>query len=171
MPESVRPDRPRALKRNKIRGPVVPAGSEPMRNVSQIMERKGSQVVSVTRASPVLEAIRVMAEHHIGAVLVMEGDQLLGIVSERDYARKVILQGRSSHDTPVAVVMSSPVVCVGPHDSVAECMSIMTEKHIRHLPVVEGERVIGVVSIGDLVKELIEEQKQEISLLQQYIAG
>ena len=142
-----------------------------MRNVSQIMERKGSQVVSVTRASPVLEAIRVMAEHHIGAVLVMEGEQLLGILSERDYARKVILQGRSSHDTPVAVIMSSPVVCVGPHDSIAECMSIMTEKHIRHLPVIEGERVIGVVSIGDLVKELIEEQKQEISLLQQYIAG
>jgi len=142
-----------------------------MRNVSQIMERKGSQVVSVTRQSPVLEAIRVMAEHHIGAVLVMEGEQLLGIASERDYARKVILQGRSSHDTPVALIMSSPVVCVGPHDSVAECMSIMTEKHIRHLPVIEGERVIGVVSIGDLVKELIEEQKQEISLLQQYIAG
>jgi len=142
-----------------------------MRNVSQIIERKGSQVVSVSRQAPVLEAIRVMAEHHIGAVLVMEGAQLLGIASERDYARKVILQGRSSHDTPVAVIMSSPVVCVGPHDSVAECMSIMTEKHIRHLPVIEGERVIGVISIGDLVKELIEEQKQEISLLQQYIAG
>jgi CBS domain-containing protein len=142
-----------------------------MRNVSQIMERKGSQVVSVARQAPVLEAIRVMAEHHIGAVLVMEGEQLLGILSERDYARKVILQGRSSHDTAVAVIMSSPVVCVGPHDSVAECMSIMTEKHIRHLPVIDGERVIGVVSIGDLVKEVIEEQKQEISLLQQYIAG
>ena len=142
-----------------------------MRNVSQIIDRKGGQVVSVARQAPVLEAIRVMAEHHIGAVLVMEGDQLLGIVSERDYARKVILQGRSSHDTPVAVIMSSPVVCVGPHDSIAECMSIMTEKHIRHLPVVEGERVIGVISIGDLVKEMIEEQKQEISLLQQYIAG
>jgi CBS domain-containing protein len=142
-----------------------------MRNVSQIMERKGSQVVAVARQAPVLEAIRIMAEHHIGAVLVMEGDQLLGILSERDYARKVILQGRSSHDTAVAVIMSSPVVCVGPHDSVAECMSIMTEKHIRHLPVIDGERVIGVVSIGDLVKEVIEEQKQEISLLQQYIAG
>jgi CBS domain-containing protein len=142
-----------------------------MRNVSQIIDRKGSQVVSVARQAPVLEAIRVMAEHHIGAVLVMEGQQLLGIASERDYARKVILQGRSSHDTPVAVIMSSPVVCVGPHDSIAECMSIMTEKHIRHLPVIDGERVIGVVSIGDLVKELIEEQKAEISLLQQYIAG
>ena len=142
-----------------------------MRSVSQILDRKGSRVVSVTREAPVLEAIRVMAEHHIGAVLVMEGEQLIGIASERDYARKVILQGRSSSDTPVAVIMTSPVVCVGPHDTIAECMSIMTEKHIRHLPVIEGERVIGVVSIGDLVKELIEEQKQEISLLQQYIAG
>jgi len=142
-----------------------------MRNVSQIIGRKGSRVVSVAREAPVLEAIRVMAEHHIGAVLVMEGGQLIGIASERDYARKVILQGRSSHDTPVSVIMSSPVVCVGPHDSIAECMSIMTEKHIRHLPVIEGERVVGVISIGDLVKEMIEEQKQEISLLQQYIAG
>jgi CBS domain-containing protein len=142
-----------------------------MRNVSQIIGRKGSRVVSVSRDAPVLEAIRVMAEHHIGAVLVMEGGQLIGIVSERDYARKVILQGRSSHDTPVAVIMSSPVVCVSPQDSIAECMSIMTEKHIRHLPVIDGEQVVGVISIGDLVKETIEEQKQEISLLQQYIAG
>jgi CBS domain-containing protein len=142
-----------------------------MRNVSQIIGRKGSRVVSVTREAPVLEAIRVMAEHHIGAVLVMEGGQLIGIASERDYARKVILQGRSSHDTPVAVIMTSPVVCVTPQDTLAECMTIMTEKHIRHLPVIEGERVIGVISIGDLVKETMEEQKQEISLLQQYIAG
>ena len=142
-----------------------------MRNVSQIIGRKGARVVSVSREAPVLEAIRVMAEHHIGAVLVMEGGQLIGIASERDYARKVILQGRSSHDTPVAVIMTSPVVCVTPQDTLAECMTIMTEKHIRHLPVIEGERVIGVISIGDLVKETIEEQKQEISLLQQYIAG
>jgi CBS domain-containing protein len=142
-----------------------------MRNVSQIIGRKGSRVVSVSREAPVLEAIRVMAEHHIGAVLVMEGGQLIGIASERDYARKVILQGRSSHDTPVAVIMTSPVVCVTPQDSIAECMAIMTEKHIRHLPVIDGEQVVGVISIGDLVKETIEEQKQEISLLQQYIAG
>jgi CBS domain-containing protein len=142
-----------------------------MRNVSQIIGRKGSRVVSVTREAPVLEAIRVMAEHHIGAVLVMEGGQLIGIASERDYARKVILQGRSSAETPVAVIMTSPVVCVSPQDTLAECMSIMTEKHIRHLPVIDGEQVVGVISIGDLVKETIEEQKQEISLLQQYIAG
>jgi len=109
-----------------------------MRNVSQIMERKGSQVVSVTRQAPVLEAIRVMAEHHIGAVLVMEGGQLLGIARAPDYAPQVLPHGRPPPRPPVSVIPSSPVVCVGPHDSIAECMSIMTEKHIRHLPVVVG---------------------------------
>ena len=142
-----------------------------MRNVSQILERKGSRVVSVAGQAPVLEAIRLMAEHHIGAVLVMRGEELIGIASERDYARKVILQGRSSSDTPVATIMSSPVVCVSPQETVADCMSIMTERHIRHLPVMDEGRVSGIVSIGDLVKELIAEQKQEISYLQQYITS
>jgi CBS domain-containing protein len=142
-----------------------------MRNVSQILERKGGRVVTVGKEAPVLEAIRLMAEHHIGAVLVMQGDELMGIASERDYARKVILQGRSSSDTPVSLIMSTPVICVTPADSVTDCMSIMTERHIRHLPVLEGSRLVGVVSIGDLVKELIEEQKQEISYLQQYISS
>lgn len=142
-----------------------------MKNVSQILERKGDRVVSVGREAPVLEAVRLMAEHHIGAVLVMEGAQLLGIASERDYARKVVLQGRSSSDTPVHAIMSAPVVCVGPADSVNDCMAIMTERHIRHLPVIDGGRLAGIVSIGDLVKEVIEDQKQEISYLQQYIAG
>ena len=142
-----------------------------MRNVSHILERKGSRVVSLTREQPVLEAVRLMAEHHIGAVLVMQGDDLIGIASERDYARKVVLQGRSSSDTPVGAIMSAPVICVTPADSVNDCMSIMSERHIRHLPVFEGRQVIGVISIGDLVKELIEEQKQEISYLQQYIAS
>jgi CBS domain-containing protein len=142
-----------------------------MRNVSHILERKGSRIVSVAGQAPVLEAIRLMAEHHIGAVLVMRGTELIGIASERDYARKVILQGRSSSDTPVATIMSSPVVCVGPQHSIADCMSIMTEKHIRHLPVMDEGQVTGIVSIGDLVKELIAEQKQEISYLQQYITS
>jgi CBS domain-containing protein len=142
-----------------------------MRNASQILERKGDRVVSVGREAPVLEAIRLMAEHHIGAVLVIDDGQLLGIASERDYARKVVLQGRSSSDTPVHAIMSAPVVCVGPQDTVADCMAIMTERHIRHLPVIDGGRLAGILSIGDLVKELIEEQKQEISYLQQYIAG
>ena len=142
-----------------------------MRNASQILERKGDRVVSVGREAPVLEAIRLMAEHHIGAVLVIDDGQLLGIASERDYARKVVLQGRSSSDTPVHAIMSAPVVCVGPQDTVADCMAIMTERHIRHLPVIDGGRLAGILSIGDLVKELIEDQKQEISYLQQYISS
>ncbi len=142
-----------------------------MSKVSQILERKGGRVVSVGKDAPVLEAIRLMAEHHIGAVLVMHGDELVGIASERDYARKVILQGRSSSDTPVSLIMSTPVICVTPSDSIADCMAIMTERHVRHLPVLDGERLVGVVSIGDLVKELIEEQKQEITYLQAYISS
>lgn len=142
-----------------------------MSKVSQILERKGGRVVSVGKDAPVLEAIRLMAEHHIGAVLVMHGDELVGIASERDYARKVILQGRSSSDTPVNLIMSTPVICVTPSDSVTDCMAIMTERHVRHLPVLDGERLVGVVSIGDLVKELIEEQKQEITYLQAYISS
>jgi CBS domain-containing protein len=142
-----------------------------MRNVSQILQRKGSRVVSLAGDAPVLEAIRLMAEHHIGAVLVMRGDQLVGIASERDYARKVILQGKSSADTPLAEIMSSPVTCVEPRESVPRCMAIMTEQHIRHLPVVEDGQVIGIVSIGDLVKDVIADQEQEIVFLQQFIAS
>ena len=142
-----------------------------MRNVSQILERKGGRVVTIAEDQPVLEALRLMAEHHIGAVVVMRGDELTGIASERDYARKVALLGRSSSDTPVATIMSSPVVCVGPSESVSDCMAIMTERHIRHLPVLDGGRLLGIVSIGDLVKEVIEDQKQEISYLQQYISS
>jgi len=142
-----------------------------MSKVSQILERKGGRVVTVGKDAPVLEAIRLMAEYHIGAVLVMQGDELVGIASERDYARKVILQGRSSSDTPIGLIMSTPVICVTPTDSIVDCMSIMTERHVRHLPVLDGSRLVGVVSIGDLVKELIEEQKQEITYLQAYIAS
>ena len=142
-----------------------------MRNVSHILERKVSRIISLDAQEPVLEAIRLMAEHHIGAVLVMQGEELIGIASERDYARKVILQGRSSADTPVSAVMSAPVVCVSPLESVTDCMAIMTERRIRHLPVIENGRLVGIVSIGDLVKEVIEDQKQEISYLQQYIAS
>jgi CBS domain-containing protein len=142
-----------------------------MRNVSQILQRKGGRVVSVGGDAPVLEAIRLMAEHHIGAVLVMRGDELVGIASERDYARKVILQGKSSADTPVAEIMSSPVTCVQPRESVAQCMAIMTERHIRHLPVLDDGQVVGIVSIGDLVKDVIADQEQEIVFLQQFIAS
>lgn len=142
-----------------------------MRNVSHILEGKSHHVVTVPKEAPVLEVIRLMAEHHIGSVLVMQDDELIGIASERDYARKVILQGRSSADTPVGVIMSQPVVCVGPTDTVQTCMELMTSRRIRHLPVIEGGRVLGMVSIGDLVKAVIEDQQQEIEALQLYIAS
>jgi CBS domain-containing protein len=124
---------------------------------------------SIGPNEPVLEAIRLMAEHHVGALLVMKGDQLVGIVSERDYARKVILKGRSSAETPVSQIMSAPVVTVTLNSSVQECMQLMTARHVRHLPVVEGGKVVGMVSIGDLVKAVIEEQKQTIEQLESYI--
>jgi len=142
-----------------------------MHSIRQILEGKTAQVVCVTEQTPVLEVIRLMAEHAIGSVLVMRGEALVGIATERDYARKVILKGRSSQDTPVADIMSSPVITVGPGEDIRRCMQIVTEKRIRHLPVVEGGKVVGLISIGDLLKWVIREQEQEIEQLQQYIAG
>ncbi|MBE5316674.1 MAG: CBS domain-containing protein [Xanthomonadales bacterium] len=142
-----------------------------MHSIRQILEGKTAQVVCVTEQTPVLEVIRQMAEHGIGSVLVMRGDQLVGIATERDYARKVILKGRSSQDTPVADIMSSPVLTVSPGEDIRRCMQIVTEKRIRHLPVVDGGSVVGLISIGDLLKWVIREQEQEIEQLQQYIAG
>jgi len=137
--------------------------------VRQLLDRKAPAVFSVEPEAPVLEAIRAMAVHHVGALLVMHGPKLAGIVSERDYARKVILKGRSSADTPVRDIMSSPVITVSRDDSVQRCMELMTEKRVRHLPVVEGGKVIGMVSIGDLVKAVIAEQQQQIEQLESYI--
>lgn len=142
-----------------------------MRNVNQILAGKTGKLVTVPKEAPVLEVIRLMAEHHIGSVLVMQGGELVGIATERDYARKVILQGRSSAETPVAQVMSSPVVTVTPTDTAQTCMAMMTQRRIRHLPVVDEGKVVGMVSIGDLVKAVIEDQQQEIAQLQQYIAS
>ncbi len=142
-----------------------------MRNVNQILEGKAGRIVAVPQEAPVLEVIRLMAEHHIGSVLVMQGHELVGIATERDYARKVILQGRSSAETPVLQIMSSPVVTVSPGDTAQTCMQLMTHRKIRHLPVVEEGRVLGLVSIGDLVKAVIEDQQQEIAQLHQYIAS
>jgi CBS domain-containing protein len=143
-----------------------------MSKVSQILEAKaGKPLISVNAETPVLEVIRLMAEHHIGSVLVMNGSQLEGIATERDYARKVILKGRNSQDTPVRIIMSSPVLSVSSDHSVNECMALMTEKHFRHLPVVDEGKVVGMISIGDLVKALIEEQRAEIDQLQRYIAS
>ena len=140
-----------------------------MTTVRQLLDRKDRAVFSVGPETPVLEAIRAMAEHHVGALLVMKGEVLAGIVSERDYARKVILLGRSSSDTPVRDIMTTPVLTVSPETSVEQCMQLVTDKRVRHLPVVEAGRVIGMVSIGDLVKAVIAAQQQQIEQLESYI--
>ena len=142
-----------------------------MKNVNAVLHGKSAQVYSLDTKASVLDAIRMMAEHRIGSVLVMENGSLLGIVTERDYARKVILLGRSSGETPISDIMSSPVVSVKPTDTVSHCMTLMTDNKIRHLPVVDGEEVEGLISIGDLVKAVIAQQQLEISQLQSYIAG
>jgi CBS domain-containing protein len=137
--------------------------------VRQLIESKARTLYSVDPEDPVLEAIRQMADHHVGALLVMKGTELQGIISERDYARKVILHGRSSAETPVWQIMSSPVITVSPSQTVQDCMKLMTERRVRHLPVVEGSEVVGMISIGDLVKAVIEEQQQTIEQLESYI--
>jgi len=142
-----------------------------MTMLSQLLDLKGREVHAVTPDAAVLDAIRVMAERHVGALLVMQAGRLAGIVSERDYARKVVLKGRSSTTTPVRDIMSSEVITIGPEGTVEEAMRLMTEHRIRHLPVVRGSAVVGVVSIGDLVKSVIEEQRHTIEELQSYIHG
>ena len=142
-----------------------------MRTVRQLLADKPAEVFAVAPEAPVVEAIRLMADKSIGAVLVLRGDALEGILSERDYARKVVLQGRSSADTPASAIMTAQVVTVGPDTPVTACMQLMTERRIRHLPVVEGGQVVGVISIGDLVKAVIADQQLELEQLQRYIAG
>jgi CBS domain-containing protein len=144
-------------------------GRPRMLRIKFLLALKGSTVWSIAPQTPVLEAIRLMAEKHIGALLVVQDGELVGIVSERDYARKVILKGHSSAELPVSEIMSSPVTTVSPDDTVHRCMEIITEKRIRHLPVVEKNRLVGIVSIGDLVKAVIEEQQQTIDHLERYI--
>lgn len=142
-----------------------------MTTVKHLLDAKGSQIYCVEPEDPVLEAIEVMAEKHVGALLVMRGPELLGIVSERDYARKVILLGRSAEETPVWQIMSAPVLTVSPQDSVSHCMQLVTKSRVRHLPVVSDGTVVGVISIGDLVKAVIEEQQQQIESLERYITS
>ena len=142
-----------------------------MHNIRDILRTKGTAIWSVAPEDTVLEAIRLMAKRGVGALPVMKGDQLVGFFSERDYSRKVILQGLRSQDTPVGTVMSTPVLTISPDATVQQGLSMMTEKYIRHLPVTDGSGVIGVVSIGDLVKAVIEDQEALIEQLERYITG
>jgi CBS domain-containing protein len=142
-----------------------------MQQVKHLLASKGNAVYAVAPDATVYEAIQQMSEKNVGALAVIRGDQLVGIVSERDYARKVILKDRSSRDTPVADIMTASVVTVAPDASVDECMRLCTDGRLRHLPVLEGGRVVGMVSIGDLVKATISEQKETINQLESYIVG
>lgn len=139
--------------------------------VSQLLQMKGTQIYAVAPQDSVYEAVRRMSEYGIGALVVLDGDTLAGIVSERDYARKVVLQGRQSKETPVADIMTRNVYTTAPTQTVRDCMKLMTERKIRHLPVVDDGRVIGMLSIGDLVKQIITTQQAQIEQLQNYIAG
>ena len=139
--------------------------------VSDILDSKGHEIWSISPEATVFEAIKLMSTKSVGALLVMEGETLVGIVTERDYARKVILEGKSSKQTQVKEIMTKRVVGVGPAHTIEKCMALMTEKRIRHLPVVDNQCVIGLVSIGDLVKAIIAEQKVIIDQLQDYIVG
>lgn len=143
-----------------------------MKGVAQILKQKRMRTIHAIRPDDtVYDAIRKMAEHEIGALLVMTDQTVVGIVTERDYARKIALAGRSSKETPVSAVMTSKVLCVGPTQTTEECMAIMTENRVRHLPVMDGSTLIGLVSIGDLVKDIISEQQFIIDQLERYIAG
>ena len=142
-----------------------------MKHLSHILDVKGRDIFSLMPDASVYEAIDQMAQHGVGALLVMEDDRLLGIVSERDYARKVILKGKSSRETRVREIMSHPVVCGRPEHTVEEAMALMTDKRIRHLPIALEEKVVGVISIGDVVRGIIDDQEFEIHQLENYIHG
>ena len=140
-----------------------------MKTIKEILQAKPHRLLSISPDASVFDALKVMAEKEVGALVVLDGERLVGIFSERDYARKVILHGKSSKDTAVREIMTHKVVCVRPEQSVEDCMALMTDMRVRHLPVLQDKRVIGVISIGDVVKEVISEQKFVIEQLEHYI--
>ena len=142
-----------------------------MHRVNTILARKGNEVLTVAGGELVFEAIRQMAEAGVGSILVVDAGALRGIFTERDYLRRIALQGRHSQDTRVEEVMTAELICVGPDESVEQCMAIMTERHIRHLPVMRGDQLLGVVSIGDLVRQVTRQLAEEIKYLTDYVSG
>ncbi len=142
-----------------------------MKTVKEVLQSKGFDIATVAPGASVLEATRLMSDKGIGSLLVMRGDQLLGLLSERDVAYKLVCTGKSAEDTPVEGIMSSHILCVTPKQTVEECMALMTDKRVRHLPVVEDGRIMGIVSIGDAVKAIIAEQQFIIEQLENYISG
>jgi CBS domain-containing protein len=143
-----------------------------MKSAAQILKSKPEQTVyTVTPSTSVFDAVKLMAEKNIGALLVMEDVKIVGIITERDYARKIVLIGRSSKETPVRDIMTSPVMSVGPSQTNEECMALMTDNRVRHLPVMDSGKLLGLISIGDLVKDIISEQQFIIQQLEHYIAG
>jgi CBS domain-containing protein len=149
----------------------VPYGHSAMGRVSEILRKKGGDVLKIEASATVFEAIKKIVELNVGSILVTEGDQVVGIMTERDYLRKVAVHGRTSHDTTVGEIMSSPLVYVTPETTIDESMAIMTDRRIRHLPVVEDDDVVGIVSIGDVVKFQSNEQSFQIKYLTEYISG
>lgn len=142
-----------------------------MKLVQHLLNRKGTEIISIVQDASVFEAIKLMADRAVGSLLVMDGSDLQGIVTERDYARKVIVKGRSSESTEVREIMSTDIITATTQQSVKECMTLMTERRIRHLPVVMDGEVVGLISIGDLVQAIISDQQEEIEQLEQYISG
>ncbi|MFC1564471.1 CBS domain-containing protein [candidate division KSB1 bacterium] len=142
-----------------------------MKTVRNILKEKGSEVTTISPDATVFEALKLMSEKGIGAVIVTQGDSVVGILSERDYARKVVLEGKSSKDSPVSEIMTNRVLYVRPEMSVEDCMAIMTEKHFRHLPVLDDGKLVGIISIGDVVKAVMEKKQFIIDQLENYIYG
>ena len=142
-----------------------------MPTVNQILATKGNQVWSIEADQQVYDALKIMADKDIGALLVYQDKNVVGIISERDYARRVVLKGKSAEKTPVSEIMTSEVLCVNPSQPIEECMALMTAKKIRHLPVVEDEKIVGIISIGDVVNAVISEKQFVITQLENYIKG
>jgi len=142
-----------------------------MKTIKELLEQKGGKVWSIGPDATVFQALRIMAEQEIGSLIVVENGKTIGIITERDYARSVILKGRTSKDTPVRDIMTSRPICAAPDETPEECMAVMTERRVRHLPVIDGDKLVGIISIGDLVKSIISEQQFIIEQLEHYISG